>query len=177
MSLFTLAEEIRRCTACPLWKSRTLAVAGDGAKDAKVMFIGEAPGEEENRLGLPFIGKSGKFLDEMLKVAGLKREDCFITGAVKCHPPKSRIPLAKEVKVCREKWLNAQIEALGPKVIVLLGNTAIKSLLGKGKVSELHGQLIEGKYFVTFHPAAAMRFSKVKEMMEEDFKKLRNLKK
>jgi len=138
---FSLAEEIRKCTACPLWKSRTLAVPGEGIfnkqisdKQIKLFFIGEAPGEEENRQGLPFIGRSGKFLDEMLKIAGVERKDVFITGAVKCHPPKNRNPTAKELKICKELWLDNQINIIQPKLIVILGKVALKSLLD-GEIS------------------------------------------
>jgi DNA polymerase len=174
LTLFSLAEQIRRCTACPLYKSRLLAVPGEGPKNAKIMFIGEAPGEEENRQGLPFVGRSGKFLDEMLDLANLKRKDVFITGACKCHPPKNRNPKVKELKTCKELWLGRQIEIIKPKLIVLLGKAAVKSLLNQNSL-ENQGKIItknKQKYFITYHPAAGMRFPKIKTLMVKHFKKL-----
>jgi len=176
--LFKLAEGIRKCVACPLWKKRTLAVPGEGF--GKVMFIGESSGIEEDRLGRPFVGRSGKFLDEMLKAAGLRREKVFLTGAVKCHPPGNRNPTALELKTCRELWLEKQISIIKPKLIVVLGRIALKSLLGKRNVNELHGKVVEKdglRYFITYHPAAGMRFPKVRELMIKDFEKLKLLKK
>ncbi|MEK6809582.1 MAG: uracil-DNA glycosylase, partial [Nanoarchaeota archaeon] len=117
-TLFSLAEEIRKCTACPLYKSATLAVPGEGPKDAKIMVVGEAPGEEEDRQGLPFAGRSGKLLDKMLEVAGFDRKKLFITNTVKHRPPQNRAPNAKEAKTCTELWLEQQISILRPKLIV-----------------------------------------------------------
>src|SRR3989344_7674711 len=108
-TIFSLAEEIRRCTACPLYKNATLAVPGDGPKNAKIMLIGEAPGEEEDRQGLPFVGKSGKYLTTLLESIGVQREDVFITSSVKCRPPKNRVPVSHELKTCKENWLSKQI--------------------------------------------------------------------
>ncbi|MBU0470327.1 MAG: uracil-DNA glycosylase [Nanoarchaeota archaeon] len=176
-TLFSLAEEIRRCTSCPLWKKRTLAVPGDGNSKTKIMFVGEAPGVEEDRQGLPFVGKSGKFLNEMLNLVDLNRKDLFITGAVKCRPENNRVPSAKELQTCKELWLDKQIGLIKPELIVILGNSALKSLLKKTKLSELHGKIIMGnnqKYFVTYHPAAGMRFPKIKEEMKKDFLKLKS---
>ena len=174
MTLFSLAEEIRRCTACPLYKSRMLAVPGEGK--GKIMFVGEAPGTEEDRQGLPFVDKSGYFFDELLSIAGLSRDEVFVTGAVKCHPPKNRNPLSKELKTCKGLWLDKQIDVIKPELIVVLGNIALKSLLGGGKVSELHGKIVKKdglKHFITYHPSAGMRFPNVKKEMENDFKKLK----
>jgi len=174
MTLFSLAEEIRRCTACPLYKSRMLAVPGEGS--GKVMFVGEAPGVEEDRQGLPFVGKSGKFFDEVLSIAGLNRNSVFITNSVKCYSDKK--PLSSELKTCRGLWLDKQIDVLKPELIVVLGNVALKSLLGGGKVSELHGKVIKKDgliFFVTFHPASGVRSPKVKEEIKKDFKNLKKL--
>jgi len=171
-TLFTLAEGIRKCSSCPLYKSRIVAVPGEGSVNAKVMFIGEAPGNEEDRIGQPFVGRSGKYLDLMLKKIGLSRNDVFITGAVKCHPLKNRTPLALELKTCTSLWLTKQIDVLHPQIIVLLGATAVKAVLPKIKVSESHGTVIvhENKsYFVTYHPSSAMRFPAIRKLMEEDF--------
>ncbi len=174
--LFLLAEEIRRCTSCPLWKKRTLAVPGEGPEKAKIMFIGEAPGAEEDREGMPFIGRSGKFLDQLLKIAGLKRENVFLTGAVKCRPENNRMPTAKELKICRELWLEKQIEIIKPELIVILGRAALKSLLNRSAVKKLHGRMVVEKgqkYFITFHPAAGMRFPETGKLIKADFQKLK----
>src|SRR3989338_5705960 len=104
-TLFSLAEEIRRCTSCPLYKNRMLAVPGEGGFAKRVMVVGEAPGAEEDRMGLPFVGRSGKFLDAMLLVAGLNRGDVFVTGACKCRPPKNRTPSTREITTCHDLWL------------------------------------------------------------------------
>ena len=179
-TLFSLAEEIRRCTACPLYKSRTLSVAGEGSQNAKIIIVGEAPGSEEDRQGFPFVGRSGKFLDEMLKLADLKKENVFLTEAVKCHPPKNRNPLIKELKICKELWLEKQIELIKPELIVILGRSALKSLLNWTNVAEVHGKLLKKdgrKYFVTYHPSAGMRFPKIGQEMKKDFNKLKFLQK
>lgn len=179
-SLSSLAEGIRRCTACPLWKGRLLAVPGEGSRNAKIMFIGEAPGAEEDRQGLPFVGRSGKFLDEMLKLAGVERKDVFITGSCKCHPPENRTPTTLEITMCKSLWLDTQIEIITPKLIVLLGSVALLSILGMKEVSKFHGKIIERenqKYFITFHPAAGMRFPRIRELMKKDFEILKTLKK
>lgn len=173
--LFKLAEGIRKCTSCPLWNGRTLTVPGEGPITSKIMIVGEAPGTEEDRQGLPFVGKSGKILDEMMKIAGISRKDVFITGAVKCHPPKNRSPSKKELNICRELWLDNQIDIIKPKLIIILGKSALFSLTGKAKLTEMHGKVISKKYFVTYHPSAAMRFSSIKKEMENDFKILKKL--
>jgi DNA polymerase len=177
-TLFSLAEEIRRCTACPLYKTATLAVPGDGAKDAKIMVVGEAPGEEEDRQGLPFVGRSGKILDGMLEIAGLDRKKVFITNVVKHRPPQNRAPKSSEITVCTDMWLDKQIGILKPKLIIVLGGIALKALIRKGSVEKLHGEVIESdkqKYFVTYHPSAALRFPENRKRMEEDFKELRRV--
>lgn len=173
--LYELAEGIRRCTACPLWKNRMLPVPGEGTINAKLMFIGEAPGVEEDKTGVAFVGPSGKFLDELLEKNKIKKENCFFTNSVKCHPEKNRKPTDKDICTCRELWLKKQIEGIKPEIIVLLGPAAVDSLIGKGKVKDLHGKLLldrEHRLFVTYHPSAAKRFPKIKKLMEEDLKKL-----
>ena len=175
-TLFFLAEEIRRCTACPLYKNATLAVPGEGQKDAKIMLVGEAPGEEEDRRGLPFAGRSGKVLDEMLALAGLDRKQVFITNTVKHRPQENRIPTAGEIKTCKGLWLDRQIEILKQKLIVILGAVALKTLVKEASLTKSHGKFLEKKgqkYFVTFHPSAALRYPSRKKKMEEDFRRLR----
>lgn len=178
-TLFSLAEEIRKCTACPLWKGTTLAVPGDGPKDVKIMLVGEAPGEEEDRQGLPFVGKSGKLLNQMLEIASLDRKKVFITNTVKHRPPKNRAPKSSEIKTCKELWLDKQIEILKPRLIMVLGGVALKTLTNEISVEKLHGEVIEKngqKFFVSFHPSAALRFPETRKKMEEDFRKLKALK-
>jgi uracil-DNA glycosylase len=177
-TLFSLSEDIRRCTSCPLWKSRTLAVPGEGPKNSKIMVIGEAPGNEEDRQGLPFIGRSEKFLDEMFSLAGIKRDRIFITTSVKCHPDKNRNPVSKELKTCKNLWLDKQISIIKPELIVIIGKIALKSLLNENNLKDLKGKLIERnkqRYFITYHPAAGMRFPKIKEEIVKDFKQLKKL--
>jgi uracil-DNA glycosylase len=168
-TLFSLAEQIRRCTKCSLYKDRLLTVPGEGSKNAKVMFVGEAPGEEENRQGLPFLGRSGKVLDELLKIAGLKRNKVFITGSLKCHPPKNRNPKISELKSCKS-YLEEQIKLIKPELIVILSKVALKNLLNETNLTKLHGKTIskdKQKYFITYHPT-----SKINKEMVKDFKKL-----
>ncbi len=169
--LYDLAEQIRRCTKCPLWKGRTLAVPGDGDEKAKIMIIGEAPGAEEDRQGLPFVGRAGKLLDEMLNIAGWKRPEIFITNCLKCRPPKNRAPQKEELNACKG-WLDEQMKVIKPELVVVLGRVACFQLLGKNKIKDIHGKIMikEGqKYFVTYHPSAGLRFKKFKEMLKEDF--------
>ena len=177
-TLFSLAEDIRRCTKCPLWKGRLLAVPGEGGREARIMVIGEAPGAEEDRQGLPFVGRSGKYLTSLFDSIGLKREDVFITSCVKCRPPKNRVPVSYELKTCKENWLSQQITLLDPKLIILVGGVALSTVLGKKNLRELHGKVVrEGgrKYFVTFHPAAALRFPRLREEMKKDFLALKKV--
>lgn len=169
-----LHDAIRHCTLCPLHETRTNAVPGEGSFDASLMFVGEAPGAKEDETGRPFVGKSGQLLTSLLEEIGFAREDVFITSILKSRPPKNRTPTKFEVNVCRP-YLERQIELIKPQVIVLLGGVAISSLIGPWKVSESHGRFYESgsqTYFMTYHPAAALRFPKVKSTMREDFKKL-----
>ena len=177
MDIFSLSERIRRSTACSLWRKRLLAVPGEGARDAGIMFIGEAPGREEDRQGVPFVGRSGQFLDVLLEIIELKREDVFMTSIVKCHPPKNRMPLANEIKKCRELWLKKQIDVLNPRLIVLLRKVSTSALVGKVDFKIMHGKVIEKegrKYFVSYHPAG-MRFPQIKAIMKKDFGELKKM--
>jgi DNA polymerase len=177
-SLFSLSEEIRRCAQCPLWKNRTLAVPGEGPKDAALMIVGEAPSAEEDHQGIPFIGRTGKFLKAILKEYKINQENVFMTGAVKCKPQANRTPKKSELETCKELWLDKQIEVLKPKIIILLGSTALWSLLKEKDLARIHGKIIEKdnqKYFVTYHPSAAMRFPKIKLLMEKDLQELNEI--
>jgi DNA polymerase len=167
-----LHETIGVCTLCPLHKTRINAVPGEGPETSRVMFVGEAPGAREDESGSPFVGRSGDLLTSMMEDIGLSRDTVFITSILKSRPPKNRTPTQAEITACRP-YLEQQIEIINPKIIVLLGGVAISSLIGPWKVSEAHGKFYEtgGRtYFMTYHPAAALRFLKVKEAMREDFK-------
>jgi DNA polymerase len=174
-----LHEGIRRCRRCILHRSRKLAVPGEGPVWAKIVLVGEAPGREEGLRARPFVGRSGRFLDGLLEEAGLSRRHIYITSAVKCRPPRNRIPRTDELGICKANWLDRQIRLIRPKIIVLLGKTSVIQLLGlKGNLSRLHGQVFGQKgicCLVTFHPAAAMRFPQIRRKMKHDFKKLKTL--
>lgn len=176
-----LAEQIRVCTKCPLWESRTLAVPGDGPARAKVMIIGEAPGREEDESGHPFVGATGRFLDHVLEGTGIDRKDFFITNTVKCRPPKNRTPRTPEVETCTSNYLFEQIELINPRLIVLLGIVAAKRMLGVKSIGEARGRVIERdgrKYLVGYHPAVRFYREDLGEKVREDFARLkRELKK
>lgn len=168
-----IIELIKKCRMCRLNRKNT--VSGEGDTNAKLFFVGESPGREEDLTGRPFIGRAGRLLTELLVSIKLKRENVFITSVLKCRPPNNRKPTAKEIEYCLP-YLKKQIEIIKPKIIVLLGNTALQSLLGKEyTVTKYHGKFI-GNYFVTFHPAAGIRFKKYKNLLFNDFKKLKNVK-
>jgi uracil-DNA glycosylase family 4 len=171
-----LHEVIRNCTLCPLHRTRTYAVPGEGPVTSQVMFVGEAPGKKEDESGKPFVGKSGEFLTELLQEIGLSRESVFITSILKSRPPGNRTPTQAEIDACRG-YLEQQIEIINPQVVVLLGGVAISSLIGPWRVSDAHGRFYENggrKYFMTYHPAAALRFPKIKSTMREDLQMLRH---
>ncbi len=175
MTLEKIAKEIAKCRKCRLWKCRNRTVPGYGNKKARIMFIGEAPGRNEDLHGRPFVGGSGKFLTEALESIKLTREDVFVTSVLKCRPPDNRNPKKDEEAACMP-YLLKQIEIINPKVIVLLGNTAMKAILGYDKVMTHHGCLIKKdkrKYIPTLHPAAVMRMKKYKKTFMGDFKKIK----
>ena len=169
-----LDRDIRRCRKCPLHKKRKHAVPGEGPVVAEMFFIGEAPGLQEDRMGRPFVGRSGIFFNKLLAAAGIKRQDVYITSTVKCRPPNNRKPKEMELKICRNNWLDNQIELVNPPVIVLLGQTACQLMMKEKKpLNKLHGKLYRvdnNNFFVTFHPAAAMRFPLLKRKMQQDLK-------
>ncbi|MBN2228017.1 MAG: uracil-DNA glycosylase [Candidatus Thorarchaeota archaeon] len=175
--LLALHESIRNCTLCPLHKTRTQAVPGEGPVHARIMFIGEAPGVQEDATGRPFVGRSGELLTEMIESIGLTRERVFITSVLKSRPPNNRTPTQSEIEACRP-YIDRQIELIDPRIVVLLGGVAISSIVGPWKVSDSHGDYFEAKgriFFMTYHPAAALRFPKAKALMKSDFEVLRSL--
>jgi len=173
--LGALSAQIRVCTKCPLCKSRKRAVPGDGKTSAKVMLIGEAPGREEDETGHPFVGAAGRFLDDVLEGAGVKRDDLFITNIVKCRPPKNRAPRVNEIETCVSNYLFEQIELIDPRLIMLLGGVAAKKILGVKSVNEARGRIIERdgrKYLVGYHPAVRFYREDLGEKVMEDFQLL-----
>ena len=175
--LDALHQRIRRCMKCGLCESRTRAVPGEGATAARVMLVGEAPGTREDIEGRPFVGRAGRFLNEMLSRAGLTRERVFITNSVKCRPPHNRAPGDDELQTCKENWLNRQIILVNPHIIVLLGAASIRQTFGgTPRLSEQHGQLRthDGRtYFLAYHPASAMRFPAAGKATRADFQTLK----
>ncbi len=170
-----IAAEIQNCRRCRLWKRRRHAVPGEGNPHARIMLIGQAPGKKEDETGRPFVGRAGKLLTALLENNGIKREKVFITSVVKCFPPKNRLPKKDEIAACRP-YLMQQIALIKPKTIVLLGNVAIKTVLGNvGGLEKIHGRRIlrdNITYIPTYHPAAAMRFPKIRKKLEMDLKNL-----
>lgn len=175
--LAQIAREVSVCTKCPLHHSRKKAVPGEGPANAEIMFIGEGPGFYENEQGRPFVGAAGQFLDELLARAGLKREEVWIGNVVKCRPPGNRDPLPEELEACDE-YLERQIAAINPKIIVTLGRFSMAKFLPGAKISAVHGQMRRvGNRFVIamYHPAAALHQASLKSTVIEDFMRLPQL--
>jgi len=175
--LAQVAREVAVCTRCPLHPSRKKAVPGEGPASAEIMFIGEAPGFYENEQGRPFVGAAGQFLDELLQRAGLKREEVWIGNVIKCRPPGNRDPLPEELEACNE-YLERQIAAINPKIIVTLGRFSMAKFLPGAKISAIHGQMRRvGNRFVIamYHPAAALHQASLKATVIEDFTRLPQL--
>jgi uracil-DNA glycosylase family 4 len=177
-SLEKVSNEVLACTKCRLCQSRKFAVPGEGSKSAKVLFVGEAPGEQEDLQGRPFVGAAGRLLTELIRSVNLRREDVYITNTVKCRPPSNRPPRKDESAACRP-YLDRQISLIHPRVICPMGNSAIRSFLDSDEsVTALHGIPFEIQsitYFPMYHPAAALYTFSLRSVMEEDFRKLRSL--
>lgn len=156
------------------WDLSKRFVAGEGPADAHIVVVGQAPGANEDEIGRPFIGRAGKLLDSLLKAAGIKRQDVYITSLVQFFPYKNRMPTESEVGACKP-YLLKQIEIINPELVVLLGALASKELAGVGSIMKSHGRIVEAgrKYFVTIHPAAAVRLKKNLPVIEADFKGLK----
>lgn len=179
-----LNKKIRNCKKCSLWKVRKNVVPGEGPVNAEIMIVGQAPGVEENKVGKPFVGRAGKFLNELLKIAGVKREKVFINSPLKClpQPPPNRKPTKKEIEACLP-YLRKQIEIINPQKFILLGEVAFKVFFPKKKLGAFRGRwtpptphpFFKGnkKFFITYHPAAGLRFPKIKKILEKDFKKIK----
>jgi len=160
MTLDEINEEVKKCTKCELCKNRHNTVFADGNPNADVMFIGEGPGADEDMQGIPFVGRAGKLMNQAFRGLGIKREEIYIANIVKCRPPGNRVPTKKEANECLP-YLREQVLAVKPKVIVLMGNTALKNILGdEFGITSSRGKWVERKgikYMPTFHPAALLR--------------------
>jgi len=173
-ALNQIAAEVRSCQQCQLHLARKNAVPGEGLSNSEIMFIGEGPGFYENEQGRPFVGAAGKFLDELLQRAHLQRDKVFITNVVKCRPPGNRDPLPEELAACNQ-YLDRQIAAINPIVIVTLGRFSMAKFLGNVRISDVHGQSrwVDGRLVVAmFHPAAALHQPSLKGAVLEDFGRL-----
>ena len=173
-TLAEIAAEVKKCTLCELFRAATHGVPGEGNPEARVMFIGEGPGWHEDQQGKPFVGNSGKFLSELIGKAGLTRDEVFITNIVKHRPPSNRDPLPDEITAC-SVYLERQIEAIDPDVIVTLGRHSMNRYFPGEKISRIHGQAKKvGTRLVVsmYHPAAALHNGSLKSTIEDDFAKL-----
>lgn len=173
-NLNKLAREISICEHCALHETRKMSVPGDGPSNAEIMFIGEGPGFHENEQGHPFVGASGKFLDQLLAQAELTRSEVFICNVVKCRPPGNRDPLPDEIAAC-DAHLEAQIKIINPSIIVTLGRISMSKFIPDVKISAVHGQMkkIGDRYVIPmFHPAAALHQPQLKPSILGDFSNL-----
>jgi uracil-DNA glycosylase family 4 len=178
-ALIELYREVSACTRCPLHAGRTKAVFGAGNADSDLMFVGEAPGAEEDRQGLPFVGRAGQLLNQLLEEIGMKREDVFIANILKSRPPGNRDPQPEEIDACWP-YLERQIQLIEPRVIATLGNFATKRITasqvgitrccGTPQVHEIAGRTVF--VYPLFHPAAALRTPAVLDRLRADFARL-----
>jgi DNA polymerase len=176
-TLAQIAKEVSVCTNCELHHSRKKAVPGEGPAHAEIMFIGEGPGFHENEQGRPFVGAAGKFLDQLLAQAGVTRADVWIGNVVKCRPPENRDPLPDELSAC-DLYLERQIEAINPSIIVTLGRFSMGKFMKGAKISQVHGEMrkVGDRYVIAmFHPAAALHQAALKPAILADFAKLPEL--
>jgi DNA polymerase len=172
--LAEISREIHDCNKCGLSYSRKNTVPGEGPANAEMLFIGEGPGFFENEQGRPFVGQAGKYLEELLHKVGLKREEVFITNVVKCRPPSNRDPQEEELTACRD-YLDRQIRAINPRIIITLGRHSMARYFTDAKISIIHGKAvwIKGQMIVAmYHPAAGLHQPNLKPAIEKDFLKL-----
>jgi uracil-DNA glycosylase family 4 len=166
-----IRSQIMDCRLCKLYTTRVNAVPGEGSCSAKIMFVGEAPGRKEDELGKPFVGMAGKILDQVLNKAGIDRSKIFITNVVKCRPPGNRIPDEEETIACITNHLQRQISVIHPRIICVMGRTALESLLGMKSILANRGKTVfrnDMKYFLTLHPAATIYNVKLRSYLEKD---------
>ncbi len=173
-ALTQLCEEIVACQDCELAKYRTKVVPGEGAEDADLLFIGEAPGWHEDQQGRPFVGPAGQFLDQLLASIGLRREEVYIANVIKCRPPQNRDPLPAEIQSC-SKWLDRQIEIIQPQMIVTLGRYSLARYFPNQSISKIHGKPRKSGgvlYYPMYHPAAALHQGSLRRTIEADMLKI-----
>jgi uracil-DNA glycosylase family 4 len=176
-TLEDIARQVTACRNCDLCRTRHKAVPGEGPATAKIVFIGEAPGWNENQQGRPFVGAAGQFLTELLASIGLKRQDVYITNVVKCQPPGNRDPLPDEIAACGQ-YLDAQLALLKPKMVVTLGRYSMARWFPNARISQIHGQprKLDGVvYFPMYHPAAALHQPSLRAIVEADMLKIPRL--
>ena len=180
--LETIRQQVIECTNCDLCKTRTNSVPGKGNFQSDVIFVGEAPGRNEDKHGEPFVGAAGKKLTFALEEAGVSRESVYITNVVKCRPPNNRVPNNDERDAC-SKYLKQEISLIKPKIICILGNTAFNSILGGSEITKYRGKIVrkdDQLYFLTVHPAATIYNQGLIEVLKEDiatlFETIRELK-
>jgi len=168
--LTELYQEIAACRDCELARQRTRVVPGEGSEDAELLFIGEAPGWNEDQQGRPFVGAAGGFLDQLLASVGLKREQVYIANVIKCRPPQNRDPLPDEIQSCR-KWLDRQVEIIQPRVIITLGRYSMARYFPGESISKIHGKPRKENnvvYYPMYHPAAALHQGSLRQIIEAD---------
>ncbi len=173
-ALAAIAEQVRTCRLCRLYERATRPVPGAGSPEAEIMFIGEGPGYHEDQQGLPFVGRSGDYLNYLLKLIGLTRDAVFIANVVKHRPPENRDPLPDEIVACKP-YLDQQIAVIDPLVIVTLGRFSMARYFPEGKISQIHGRPRyddSRAYYPLFHPAAALRAPELRRDMEADIRRL-----
>ena len=176
-ALSELYKEIALCQQCELAKHRTRVVPGEGAEDADIMFIGEAPGWHEDQQGRPFVGPAGLYLDELLASINLKREQVYIANVIKCRPQGNRDPLPSEILNCR-KWLERQIELIQPRIIVTLGRYSMAMFFPGKSIGKIHGTAQKRDnviYYAMYHPAAALHQQSLRRTIGEDMLKIPSL--
>ena len=172
--LSNLRKTVISCKKCELAKTRTNAVPGLGDHKSEIIFIGEAPGRNEDLEGKPFVGMAGKILSEALEYAGLTRDGVYITNVVKCRPPNNRQPNTQEIESCNN-YLLEELRLISPKIVCILGNTAYGSLLNGSSITKNRGKIIkrnEQIYFVTVHPAAIIYNPQLRQILKDDLKLL-----
>jgi len=185
--LARIAGEVSKCTRCPLYFSRTKTVPGEGDPCPEVVFVGEAPGFNEDQQGRPFVGAAGALLTELIESIGLKRSEVFITNVVKCRPPQNRDPREEEIAACLP-FLREQLRTLAPRIIVMLGRHSARTILGlygqrgvdsimsvRGRVFKVETEWGEVSLLPTLHPAAALYNPRLRSLLEDDFRKLKSL--
>jgi DNA polymerase len=185
-NISNLNKLIKSCKKCNLWKTKTNYVIGNGLINSKIVFIGEAPGYNEDKTGKPFVGKAGKILDELLLSIDLKREEVYITNILKCRPPKNRNPMADEINICT-KYLDYELKQIKPIIISTLGNFSSRFIFNKyklnfNKISDIHGKIFPlnsnyGKLYILpqYHPAFAVYNPNNIDILKKDFKNIKNI--